>query len=90
MALYDPETLVLLRQILNEAWAALPDHFKSQTLKSEVAQQILKQAANGVRDPVRLRASAIVRTVDEPHSSEIKMRLKRRPPTAQSVDTPHW
>ena len=66
MALYDPETLVLLRQVLDEAWAALPDHFKSQTLKSELAQHILKQAANGVRDPVRLRAPALVRTVDEP------------------------
>ena len=86
MALYDPETLVLLRQVLDEAWAALPDHFKSQTLKSEVAQHILKQAANGVRDPVRLRASALVRTVDEPPSSEIKMHL---PITARSVDTPH-
>jgi hypothetical protein len=68
MALYDPQTLVLLRQVLDEAWAALPDHFKSQTLKSEVAQHILKQAANGVRDPVRLRTSALMRTVDQhPH-----------------------
>ena len=89
MALYDPETLVLLRQVLDDTWAAMPDHFKSQTLKSEVAQHILKQAASGVRDPVRLRASALVRTVDEPPSSETTMRLKGQPLTAQSVDTPH-
>ena len=31
--------------------------------KSEMAQRILKQAADGVRDPVRLRASALVRAV---------------------------
>jgi hypothetical protein len=37
--------------------------------KSDMAQRILKQAANGVRDPVRLQASALVSTVDEPSSS---------------------
>ena len=26
MAHYDPETLILLRKVLDEAWAALPDH----------------------------------------------------------------
>ena len=60
MAHYDPETLILLRKVLDEAWAALPDGSKSETLKSEMAQHILKQAADGVRDPVRLRASALV------------------------------
>ena len=59
MAHYDPETLILLRKVLDEAWAALPDGSKSETLKSEMAQHILKQAADGVRDPVRLRASAL-------------------------------
>ena len=75
MAHYDPETLTLLRTVLDEAWAALPGHFKSETLKSEMAQHILKLAANGVRDPVRLRASALVRAVDEPSASEAKTRL---------------
>ena len=60
MAHYDPETLILLRKVLDEAWAALPDGSKSETLKSEMAQHILKQAADGVRDPVRLRASALI------------------------------
>jgi hypothetical protein len=60
MAHYDPETLILLRKVLDEAWAALPDGSKSESLKSEMAQYILKQAADGVRDPVRLRASALV------------------------------
>ena len=60
MAHYDPETLIILRTVLDEAWAALPDGSKSETLKSEMAQHILKQAADGVRDPLRLRASALV------------------------------
>lgn len=66
MAYYDPETLIILRKVLDEAWAALPDGSKSNTPKSEMAQRILKQAANGVRDPIRLRASALVTIVGEP------------------------
>jgi hypothetical protein len=65
MAYYDPETLVLLRKALDEAWAALPGGSKSETPKSEMAQRILRQAADGVREPVRLRASALVRAVEE-------------------------
>jgi hypothetical protein len=49
MAYYDPETLVLLRKAFDDAWEALPDGSKSQTLKSEIANRILKQAADGVR-----------------------------------------
>jgi len=60
MTHYDPETLILLRTVLDEAWAALPNGSKSETLKSVMAQHILKQAADGVRDPLRLRASALV------------------------------
>ena len=82
MAHYDPETLVLLRQVLDEAWAALPDGSKSDSLKFEMAQHILKQAADGVWDPVRLRASALVRAVGEPTASEA---FKRGPRTEQTV-----
>ena len=45
MAHYDPETLILLRMVLDEAWEALPDGSKSEAVKSEMAQHILKQAA---------------------------------------------
>jgi hypothetical protein len=59
MAHYNPETLIVLRTVLDEAWATLPDGSKSETLKSEMAQHILQQAACGERDPVILRASAL-------------------------------
>jgi hypothetical protein len=49
MAGYDPETLVLLRTALDEAWAVLPDKAKSEILKSEMARRILKRAAEGER-----------------------------------------
>ena len=66
MAQYDPETLSVLRTALDEAWALVPDDRKSETRKSDMAQRILRKAAEGVRDPVRLRASALVRPVDGP------------------------
>ena len=65
MAHYDPETLVLLRKVLDKAWAVLPDGSKSETIRSEMAQHILKQAADGILDPVRLRASALAVVVGE-------------------------
>ena len=85
MAHYDPETLILLRMVLDEAWAALPDGSKSETVKSEMAQHILKQAADGVRDPVRLLASALVRAAGERPASEAKTRPKRRSRTTHTA-----
>jgi hypothetical protein len=85
MAHYDPETLTILRKVLDEAWAALPDGSKSETLKSGMAQHILKQAADGVRDPIRLRTSALAIAAVEFSASEAKTRLKRRPRTAQTA-----
>jgi len=90
MARFDPETLSLLRNILDKAWATLPDASRSDAVKSEMAQHILKQAADGVRDPVRLRASALVRAVDEPSAAEARTcpkttRPKRRSRTERST-----
>ena len=59
MARYDPETLNVMRTALDEAWTLLPDDRKSEIAKSAMAQRILKQAAEGVRDPVSLRTSAL-------------------------------
>jgi hypothetical protein len=76
MAHYDPETLTVLRTVLDEAWATLPDASKSETLKSEMAQNILQQAARGERDPVILRASVLA--LVETSASGAKAPLKRR------------
>jgi hypothetical protein len=76
MAHFDPETLTVLRTVLDEAWATLPDCFKSEILKSEMAQHILQQAARGERDPVILRASSLA--LAETSSSGAKAPLKRR------------
>ncbi len=83
MAHYDPETLVLLRTVLNDAWAALPESSKSETVKSAMAQHILKQAADGVRDSGKLRASALALASSEP--SQAKARPKKRPRTIHNA-----
>ena len=49
----------MLRNAFDEAWALLPDDRKSERQQSDMAQRILKKAAEGVRDPVRLRAYAL-------------------------------
>jgi len=76
MAHYDPDTVVLLRKILDEAWAALPDDSKSYAVKDEMAQHILKQAADGIRDPVRLRTSALAGVVGE-RAKQKRRRFKK-------------
>jgi hypothetical protein len=78
MAHYDPETLIVLRKALDEAWAALPKGSQSETLKSEMAQRILQQAANGERDPVILRSCALASIAGEPLAST-NDRTERRP-----------
>ena len=76
MAHYGPETLTVLRTVLDEAWATLSDGSKSETLKSEMAQHILQQAARGERDPVILRVSVL--GLVETSASGVKAPLKRR------------
>jgi hypothetical protein len=71
MALYNPETLTVLRTALDEAWALLPNDRKSESQKSDMAQRILKQAAEGVRDPVRLRACALVGSIERSVTASI-------------------
>jgi hypothetical protein len=56
---FDPETVALLRTTLDRAWASLPAGQQAVTSRSILAERILKAAAQGERDPDRLRARAI-------------------------------
>lgn len=61
MALYlDPETIALLRETLDDAWARLPPEQRATMQKSALAVRILKVAANGERDRKRLRDAALM------------------------------
>jgi hypothetical protein len=56
---FDPETVHQLEGILDQAWACLPSERREHTTKSHLAQRILRLAAEGERDPTRLRTYAV-------------------------------
>jgi hypothetical protein len=56
---FDPETIDLLRSVLDEAWESLRPEQQAQRSKSLLAAIILKLAATGERDPIRLRTLAV-------------------------------
>ena len=62
---YDPETVQLLRTVLDEAWDALQPHHRDQISKSRMAEFVLRQAASGERHPSRLRFRAVADAVQE-------------------------
>ncbi len=56
---FDPETIDLLRSVLDEAWESLRPEQQAQQSKSLLAAIILKLAASGERDPIRLRTLTV-------------------------------
>jgi hypothetical protein len=62
---YDAETIALLRNVLEEAWAALQPWHREQISKSHVAELVLKQAARGERRPALLRSRTISDAVQQ-------------------------
>jgi hypothetical protein len=56
---YDPETITVLRAVLDEAWEHLATNQKTRVSKAIIAQRILDCAARGERDRARLRAAAL-------------------------------
>jgi hypothetical protein len=62
MAAYDPETLNVMRDALDQAWALLPQDRKNKFLKVDMADRVLRKAAVGERDPAALRIAALMGT----------------------------
>jgi hypothetical protein len=62
-AAYDPETITLLRSVLDAAWDALPPEQRATTTKSRMASCLLRLAARGERDPMLLRRRAVMDVV---------------------------
>ena len=61
---FDPETIALLRSVLDDAWSRLPPD-QTNVSRAVLAERILKAARTGERDPARLRARAIASGVME-------------------------
>jgi site-specific recombinase XerC len=60
---FDPETISMLRGVLDEAWSSLPPKEQAELSKTLLAERILKMAAKGERDPIRLRTRALTNVV---------------------------
>ncbi len=56
---FDLETVPLLRETLEDAWACLPPERRATTSRTLLAERILKSAAKGERNPERLRDVAL-------------------------------
>jgi hypothetical protein len=55
---FDPETVSLLRETLDDAWGSLRPEQRAMTSRTLLAEGILKSAAKGERNPERLRHAA--------------------------------
>ena len=60
MTAYSPETVKLLRCVLDDAWASMGPDEKARSSKTLVAVRILEAAAAGERNPKRLLEQALV------------------------------
>jgi hypothetical protein len=56
---FDPQTIAGLKAVLEEAWASLSPDQQAETSCAVLAERLLKIAATGERDPLRLRAHAL-------------------------------
>ena len=77
VAAFDPETIELLREVLDQAWGSLNAEERKESSRVLLAERILHLAATGERDPVRLRVAALTRIVAPP-LSPLTPREKRR------------
>ena len=64
IAYYDSETIAVMRAVLEDSWASLRPDQQRVYLKTDLAQRILAAAANGERDPIRLREAALAKSFE--------------------------
>jgi hypothetical protein len=57
--IFAPEEIVRLKAVLNEVVLALPKQQRSCGIQASVAEQLLKLAAAGEKDPMRLKERAL-------------------------------
>ena len=68
-AVYQPELLELMRAVLDDAAAMLPEAKRTSAIKAEIASHILASAAKGERDPMALKLAALSAVIDCTHYS---------------------
>jgi hypothetical protein len=68
-AVYPPELIELMKAVLDDATASLPEAKRTSTMKAEIASQILACAAKGERDPIALKMAGLLAVVECTHYS---------------------
>jgi hypothetical protein len=68
-AVFQPELIKLMRAVLDDATAVLPEAKRTSTMKAEIASNILACAAKGERDPIALRKAALSAILECTHYS---------------------
>jgi hypothetical protein len=56
---FHPELIELMKTVLEDATSTLPEAERTSTMKAEIASRILACAANGERDPIKLKIAAL-------------------------------
>jgi hypothetical protein len=68
-AVFQPELIELMKSVLDDATAMLPEAKRTSTVKAEIASNILACAAKGERDPTVLKSRALLAVVECSHYS---------------------
>jgi hypothetical protein len=68
-AVFQPELIELMKSVLDDVTAMLPEAKRTSAMKAEIASQILACAAKGERDPVALKVAALLAVVECTHYS---------------------
>jgi hypothetical protein len=68
-ALFEPELIQLMKSVLDEAAAALPEAKRTSTIKADMATVILARAAKGERNSTALKIAALSAVTDCTHYS---------------------
>jgi hypothetical protein len=68
-AVFQPELIELMKAVLDDAAATLPEAKRTSTMKAEIASHILALAAKGERNPTALKIAALSAVVERTHYS---------------------
>ena len=68
-AVFQPELIELMKAVLDDTTAALPEAKRTSAMKAEIASQILACAAKGERNPAALKIAALRGIVECTHYS---------------------
>jgi hypothetical protein len=68
-AVFQPELIELMKTVLDDATATLPEAKRTSAMKADIACHILECAAKGERDPAALKTAALLAVVECSHYS---------------------